>query len=197
MAIDFTQYPRRHVGVVSVDGYTAIVDQVSNALVTLDFEHHELHDGDHFFIEDVSDIAINNVLDIQWTTPNTTEWLHFNFVLNCEAETEWFIYEGVTIVLAGTTITPINNNRNSLHTSSSAIASIANTSVANANSDTTVAAATLLAHGIVGAGQDGGVIAREREIIMKQNTKYCMRAVATAAGYVNFYMGWYEHTNAN
>jgi len=197
MAIDFTQYPRRHVGIVSVDGITAIVDPVSEGLVTTSFEHHEIHEGDHYFIEDVSDIAINNVFDVQWTTPNTTEWAHFNFVLACENETEWFIYEGVNIILAGTALTPINNNRNSANTSSATLASIANTSVANANLDTAVAGATLLAHGIVGSGQDGGVIAREREIIMKQNTKYCLRAVATAAGYVNFFMGWYEHVDAN
>jgi len=170
-------------------------DAATNALLAVNYDHHEIHEGKHFFIEDVQDIAINNVLDIQWTTPNTTEWANFAFELNCEAETEWFIYEGVNIILAGTAMTAINNNRNSANTSNAVIKSIANTSVANANLDTAVAGATELAHGIVGAGQNGGIINRDDEIIFKQNTNYCLRAVANAAGYTNFRMSWYEHTN--
>jgi len=170
-------------------------DASTHGILAIDHNEHETHEGKHYFIEDVQDIAINNVLDIQWTTPNTTEWAHFTFELKCEAETEWFIYEGVNIILAGTAMTAINNNRNSANTSSATIASISNTSVANANLDTAVAGATELAHGIVGAGQVGGVTLRDREIILKQNTKYCLRAIANAAGYTNFYMGWYEHTD--
>lgn len=173
----------------------ATADASTNGLITIDYEHHEIHEGDHFFIEDVQDLAINAVFDVQWTTPNTAEWDHFTFELNCENETEWYIYEGATIALAGTTIPAINNNRNSANTTSATIAGISNTSVANANLDTAVAAATELAHGIVGSGQNGGLVVRGREIIMKQNTVYCLRAIANAAGYTNFYIGWYEHTD--
>ena len=172
-----------------------LLDDSTNALLTIDYEHHEIHEGDHYFIEDVSDLAINNVLDVQWTTPNTTQYAHFIFELNCESETEWYIYEGASIVLAGTALTPRNNNRNSTNTSNATVASIANTSVANANIDTPVAAATEIAHGIVGAGKDGGVIGRVNEIMLKSNTIYCFRAIANTAGYVNFLMSWYEHTD--
>jgi len=167
----------------------------TGAAKTITYEHHEIHRGSHYFIEDVEDLAINNVIDVQWTTPNTTQWAHFTFILNCEAETEWMIYEGATINTAGTSLTPVNNDRNSGNTSNATIASILNTSVANANADTAVAGATEIAHGIVGAGRDGGVIGRDREIILKQNTIYCFRAIANAAGYTNFLMEWYEHTN--
>jgi len=178
-----------------LDIFNAAIDRVSYAIKILEYEHAEIHGGSHFFIEDVADIAINNVFDVQWTTQNTTRWDHFTFELNCEAETEWYIYEGAKIETAGTAITPINNNRNSSNAAGATIASIANTSLENANLDTAVAAATELAHGIIGAGRNGGVVSRDREIILKQNTIYCMRAIANAAGYVNFYIGWYEHTN--
>ena len=171
------------------------VDIATMCLCSVDYEHHEIHGGSHYFVEDVADIPINNVFDVQWTTPNTTKWAHFTFELNCEAETEWYIYEGATIVTPGTAITPVNNNRNSSNTSAATIASIANADVADANADTATAAAAQLAHGIVGAGRNGGVIGRNREIMLKQNTTYCMRAVAKAAGYVNFLMTWYEHTD--
>lgn len=171
------------------------VDASTLAAMTIEYEHHEIHSGDHYFVEDVQDIAINAVYDLQWTTPNTTEWAHFDFELNCEAETEWYIYEGASIVNAGTAITPVNNNRNSAHTSTATIAGILNADLADANVDTPTGAATQIAHGIIGAGRNGGVITRDKEIILKQNTIYCMRAIANAAGYINFLISWYEHTN--
>ena len=71
------------------------------------------------------------------------------------------------------------------------------TNLAAANTDTDVTAATLIQSGISGAGKDGGEAARTSEVVMKQNTLYCLRATATAAGFVNFNMQWYEHTDKN
>ena len=173
------------------------IDSSTNTLQTITYEHHEIHSGSHFFVEDVVDLAINNVFDFQWTTADVTAWDHFTFMLNCEAETEWYIYEGATINVAGTTVNCINNNRNSATVCNATLASISNTSVANANADTAVAGATEIAHGIIGAGRDGGVISRDTEIVLKQNTVYCMRAIANAAGYTNFLVEWYQHADKN
>lgn len=171
------------------------IDSTTNTLQNISYGHHEIHSGSHYFIEDVADLSTNNVLDVQFTTTNTAKWAHFFFLLNCESETEWHIYEGATINTVGTSITAINNNRNSANTSSMTIAGILNTSVANANTDTPTAGALELAHGIIGDGKDGGIISRDKEIILKQNTIYCMRATVNSAGYINFLMEWYEHTN--
>ena len=95
----------------------------------------------------------------------------------------------------GTSVTPVNNNRNSANVSSNTVAVITNGSLVDANTDTAVAGATLLASGTIGAGKSGGDTERDREIILKQNTKYCLRAVAVAAGYISFHAQWYEHTN--
>ena len=171
------------------------LDSSSFATEVISYEHHEIHGGSHYFIGDVADLAINNVFDVQWTTPNTTQWAHFTFELGCENETEWYIYEGATINTAGTALTARNNDRNSANTSNATIASIENISVANANADTAVAGATQIIHGICGSGRSGGVDSRQKEIILKQNTIYCMRAIANAAGYINFMMEWYEHQN--
>jgi len=170
-------------------------DDASGAAIGVAFEHHEIHEGDHFFIQEVVDIPINNVFDMQWTTPNTTKWEHFTFKFDCESETEWWIYEGASISVAGSSITPRNNNRNSANASTAVVAQISNTSIANANADTPVAGATVIAHGISGAGKTAGVASRQSEIILKQNTIYCFRAVANTAGFVNFDVEWYEHTN--
>lgn len=69
-------------------------------------------------------------------------------------------------------------------------------SIAVANADTDVTTATILESGISGAGKAGGDTQREHEIILKQNALYCLRAIATASGYINFKMHWYEHVNS-
>jgi len=183
-------------GIDYVSGKSGI-DSSTETLQVIEYDHHEIHSGSHYTICDYADLAINSVFDMQWTTPNTTKWAHFTYNLSCEAETEWIIYEGATINVAGTTVTPINNNRNSANTSGMTIATISNTSLALANADTAVAGATLLERGIVGARRSGGITSRSGELVLKQNTIYCFRSIANAAGYVNFCVDFYEHTNKN
>ena len=100
------------------------VDSYTNTLQTLDFDHHKLHIGDHYFVDNYKDLAINNVLDLQITTPDTTKWSNFTFSIETEAETLWQVWEGVTINVAGTTEPVFNNNRNSPNTSGLVIANI-------------------------------------------------------------------------
>lgn len=182
---------------IEYDANNEGIDASTQALIMVDYEHHEIHGGSHYFIKDVVDLALNNVIDIQFTTPDVTKWNHLTFSITCESETEWFIYEGASIVAAGTTLPAINNNRNSLNTTQNTVDLQDNTSLANANADTDVSGATELAHGIVGSGKDGGTNGRSEEIITKQNTIYCFRAIANSAGFVDVSLEWYEHTNKN
>lgn len=61
--------------------------------------------------------------------------------------------------------------------------------------DVDVSGATLLSTGVSGAGRNSGEESREMELILKQNEDYVFRATANAAGYVNFRLNWYEHTD--
>jgi hypothetical protein len=171
------------------------LDRATNSIQIIDYSHHEIHAGSHFLIADVVDLAINNVYDMVFVTPNTTKWIHFTFKLDAESETEWFIYEGAVETVPGAAVTPYNNNRNSATASVATVRAQTNTSLVNANADTNVTAAIALEHGIMGAGKSGGNESRDNEIILKQNTKYCFRAIATAAGYLDFIAQWYEHTD--
>jgi len=170
-------------------------DGPTNALRTIDYAHHEEHSGSAYFISDVVDLALNNVLDIIIVTPDTLKWAHMLAGLFTESETEWWTYEGGTINNAGTAITAYNHNRNSTNTSGLTISYHTNTSLSNANIDTTVPASHL-EHGIVGSGRGtGGGDRNDSELILKQNTTYVFRAIANAAGYMNWRFNWYEHTN--
>lgn len=175
----------------------ARVDLVTSSLQVVDYEHHEIHSGSHYFVVGYQDLATNNVLDFTWQMPDTTKWIHWVWSIEVESETNWLVYEtAVATNPLANTATPRNNNRNSGNTSGTTMKYELQANLAAANADTDVTTATLLESGIVGAGKKSlGNTARGNEIILKQNTLYCMRAIATAAGYVNFNMEWYEHTN--
>jgi len=172
------------------------VDASTSSIQTVTYEHHEIHSGSHYFVRGYQDLAINNVLDFTWLMPNTTTWCHWTWHIETESETNWLVYEGVTATnpLANA-VTPLNSNRNSTNTSGTTMKYEKQANLAAANADTNVGAATLLSSGISGAGKTAGRAERANEMIMKQNTLYCLRAIATAAGYINFTMEWYEHAN--
>lgn len=169
-------------------------DPHSGAITTIDEEHHKIHAGMHFYVDEVMDVAINGVLDLQWTMPDSTWLPHFTFEISPNMEVEWFVYEGAVATVAGTALTMFNNDRNNTTNPTRTVMKYhVNTSLANANADTDVTGATAIAHGKVGDGRTAGINVRTRELMLKRDTIYCLRGVAAAAGYINFKLEWYEH----
>ena len=164
-----------------------------SALIGMDIVRSSIHDGTCYGVIDVVDLAINNVRDLQITTPDDTDWAHATFQISTESETEWYLYRDVTIILPGTAVTPRNANHNSTNETGIAFKHIDNISVANANADTAVGAATEIYHGICGAGKDAGIHSLGHEIVLEQNTIYCLRLIANTAGFVNYHVDWCEH----
>ena len=79
-------------------------DQYVNAFTTIETAHHTIHNGKHYFVSGVYDLPINNVIDIQFTTPNLDIYTHLLFKFDNESELEWYLYEGVTIESLGFSI---------------------------------------------------------------------------------------------
>lgn len=172
----------------------AAMDKSTHALENISYAHHEIHGGSSYVIADVVDLSVGDYFDIQITTPNNATWAHFDFRLESESETEWYVYEDVAISLAGTSKTPRNRNRNSANSSGLTIAVQSNPALSDANADTDVTAATELVHGIIRTGNNTkGFDDHDHEIILKQNEDYSIRVIATAAGYVDYHLDWYEH----
>ena len=177
-------------------GIPASVDDSTESLQIIDYEHHEIHSGSHYFVDGYQDLSINQVMDFTWQMPDTLKWIHWTWNLAVESETLYQIYElAVATNPLANTVTPFNNNRNSTNTSGTIMKFEVQTNLAAANADTSVATATLLASGIIGAGKNGGFNSRSRELVMKQGALYLLRSTANAAGYQNFVMDWYEHTD--
>ena len=177
------------------DTYEVIrLDGSSHAVKTIEYEHAEIHSGSSYGYTGYKDQTVNHVWDIQITTADNDKVPHLVFEFNVETETLWHFYENVNIILGGTGITPVNRDRGSSNTSLVTVAYITNTSLGNANADTAVAGATTLSEGITGVGKkEGGEGGARHEWLLKKNEDYCLRFIASSAGYVNYHLDWYEH----
>ena len=187
--MSFTPYGNILGGVYLVDGKSANVvgvDSSTQTIQTIDYAHHEIHDGSYFKASATSDLSINNTLDFLLVTPNTTKWGHFFFTVENESEADMKVYEANVLTSNGTAVSAINKNRNSATTAS--ITAFLYPSIGSTGSQ------IYTWHS--GSGRGGGGSDRnDDEWILKQNSNYLMRITATAAGWVAIRAAWYEHTS--
>lgn len=174
------------------------VDKSTHAVTTISYPHHEIHGGSGYDYTEIFELSNNEVLDIQITTPAGSKYAHLIFDYLTEKEAEFWLWENVAIALAGSSVTPRNHRRASADNSILTVKYIENTSLANANTDTATAGATLLAHTVSGEGgkkgTGGGGDSRE-EWILAPSEDYCLRWEVKADGYVAFHIDWYEHSD--
>lgn len=172
------------------------LDKITKAAITIDQAHHEIHDGNHFYIEGHAtlgnDPGVDDILRVKLVTPNTTKWAHFQWAISSTGILTATLHEDASGgMTGGSGVTPLNNNRNS------GIAS-----VLTITSDVTAAdtAGTLISNAKWGAAgfkeNIGGGASRDDEIILKQNAIYLRTFTSgAAANIVQFKASWYEHTN--
>ena len=176
------------------DGATRLLrlDEATNTLQTMSYEHHEIHSGDHYFIGGYTELQDTDTATFFVITPNSTKWAHMLFSLEADALITYGMYETATYAGGGSTLSLINNDRNSDNTSGLTILSAGTASVAGTLIDSfQTGAATVASKPLT-----GGRGTRNNEMILKQNTTY--RAVITSGADDNtlsYYASWYEHTN--
>ncbi len=171
-------------------------DGITNALCVIDSTHHEIHAGCSYVVKGFTDLATNAVIDAQITTPDSTKISHLFAHFTTETEYQYYIYEGASIVTPGMAQTPRNRNRNYPDNSTVVVSTIENDTVVLADVDTPTVGAESIFPGITGAGKKaGGEERAEEEFVLKRNTIYCFRLVCISAGWADFEINWYEHTN--
>ena len=74
---------------VNANGNALGVDTATRSLQVMDYAHHEVHAGSHYYVQSYADIAQNHVLQFTFQTPDTNRWTHFSFSIATEAETLW------------------------------------------------------------------------------------------------------------
>jgi len=169
----------------------ARMDASTHTVQTIEYEHHEIHAGSHYFICGFETLADNAETNFAITTPNSEKETHMTFDIGGSSQTEILIYED-SAVTNGDPATPINNNRNSDNDSGLVIVK-----------DPTVGTQGSLIYSS-SSGKAGtnpsradlsGLVARDREIILKNNATTIFRIISRDGDNVVSYCGeWYEHT---
>ena len=179
------------------------IDSTTHAITTIGYPHHEAHAGKRFYVQySVPSLGAmttpNDMITLDFTTPNTTKWSHFTFL--CKGSSGWRVrvIEAPTGGAASPTgqLSILNHNRNSANTSVITDGSTAG----QVNYDSTLATGgtTLwddyIEGSTTGASGDGASANRD-ELILKQNTKYQVSLYGTDTEAGSIYIDWYEHTN--
>ncbi len=166
------------------------LDGVTEAAVTIDTPHHEIHEARHFLCADVQNI---NTTTVKWmvTTPNSTRHSHMVFDIHCTGEQS-------VVITAGADRTGTNLltciNRNQVGTPNAA-GTVIHRAVSGGNTDG-VTPIDKLRIGITGQGSktiEGGATHTTGEFILNPNTKYIVAVETFADVYVTFHPGWYEY----
>jgi len=170
------------------------IDAVTEVLETIDYAHHEIHSGSHYYIQGYIELNDTDTFYMKLVTPDTPTWSHFIFDVKstgiCSTTLDEEATGGMT---GGASITPINNNRNSVNTSGMILTG----GVTVCTSYTTRLEDDKW--GADGFKQTiGGGSSRTDELILKQGTVYCRGFVSGANNnIIQFKASWYEHESRN
>ena len=176
---------------VSETGDVVEADSMTGAGVAIEYEHHKIHGGSHYFIVGTTELGNAASIDFQLTTPDTDKWIHMSFNIEGTQQTTIEIFESATVA-AGTPITAYNNNRNSTNTTD---LTVLQQGGAITNSGTSIYAQTVGVAGNVNRAKQG-IAEREREIILKQGRTYRFNILSGGAANQVAYSGeWYEHVS--
>ncbi len=169
-----------------------VVDTATGALEVIDYAHHEVHSGSHYFIEGFTTLGEAETLYVKLVTPDTGKWAHLTWEISSNGILEAYLYEGVSGGMAGGSgVTPINNNRNSTKTSG---LTVTNGVAVASDLGTTISQTKMGGTGF--KTNIGGSTIRTNEIILKQNTTYLRKFLSGSAdNIVSFRASWYEHQN--
>jgi hypothetical protein len=174
--------------------YNPIVDQNTLASVDIDYNHHEIHEGDHFYYSNY--ITLANVAVGNYVLEVGEKAVHFVFAVSSDiAGFTVETYEGITASADGTVIEIFNNNRTLAE-------DMPSSSVLRYNPVTigSITGLKKLRNAKVGVGgtpssRVAGSLQRSDEVILKKNTKYLLRItnLSTSNNDINIGMSWYEH----
>ena len=174
--------------VVDDDGDIITIDENTRVIVTIEYEHYQIHAGNTFTVLEVTDLGNGAVRDILVVSPDTTRWAHLVWEIEHELEALIQFYMDTTYSDNGTAISSFNRNGNS--------STIATTLVYHTPTITDVG--TLIGAIQQGSGKKAGGSDRlANEFILKKNTSYLVRITNSTANNNLIFMklNWYEHVN--
>jgi hypothetical protein len=180
------------------------IDDVTGAVLGVDYAHHEAHEGRKYFIDGYQFLTDSgDSLIFLFNVNDVTRWPHLIFSLNMNGAASIKFYEGaadgeeVPLDTLTNILTPVNNNRNSSNTSVHDVSwgQTLNAFVVTDSIGTLLYAdSTDTGGGNANSPNPYHSSGREDEIILKQNTSYLWVIVAKENDVlVRFKSSWYEH----
>ena len=169
-------------------------DDSTNATTVIDYPHHEIHSGNHYYMEGYTTLASEGILRVKLVTPDSPKWAHFTWSISSSGILTTTFHEGANGGMSGGAVmTPLNSNRNSTNTSGLVITS----AVTGATSP-----GTRISNAKWGANDkfsvSGGGDARQGEVVLKQNTTHLRTFTSGSAdNIIQFRASWYEHEDVS
>lgn len=157
----------------------------TGAVIGIDIGHHEIHEGNHFYHKGFKSLG-NGASYILLFKTGTNKGAHLNFHITSPKETTLSILEAVSVTLDGTSLSVLNNDRNS-----------SNISEMTLFHTPTVSGGSEIFPASVGAGLPlggGGNIRNECELLLKQTTNYKVTLTNSGAttAIIDYLFCWYE-----
>jgi len=192
--------------IVDKYGHAISVDEMTRAVININYSHHEIHEGSSFTVTRHLESAADNAsIWVAFKTPAGEKVAHMFPQFNTLAAAHLKIIENANWTASTGTLVPIiNRNRNStkesileenktirsFNANNNVIASVTGLSA------TAVDAVILPQHYVFSVKQAGGGERRStEEYILKANTQYAFVVVADAgSNALGLDLNWYEHT---
>lgn len=169
-------------------GIPVEVDNVTHSLQTVDYEHHEIHEGNHFRYCDYELSKSNgSTLEFVFVTADTDKLVHLTFYVYSSGGATLELYAGASGINGGTVITPRNSRADS--TTVSGVVIIKDPASISSDGFRTDGY-------LAGAGRKSGFVSRSNEIILARNATYLVRITSLAnSNNISWCAEWYEHTD--
>ena len=172
---------------------TVAIDRSTHAQTTIDYEHHEVHAGSHYYMFLSAILASGDTQSFGLVTPDTTRRMHMMFHISSADLITYTVTEGG--VLAGGAAATIFNSRREYQVSkpSTCVGTVGKTGA----NPITMAGGTIIWQEYLSVGlKQGGVTIRAEEVILKPNTQYLFQVLSGANGNNESHrLTWYEHTD--
>lgn len=172
-------------------------DVISNLPVVVDYDHHQLHEGETFRWSYANLVGLNSgsAEYFVFTVPNITIPAgnsavglcpHFRFEFVADSYSQVLLYEGPTVTAAtGSARTPVSMERNGTYTPKLTILELPTVTVDG----------TMLWQGVIFTSKTsaGGTTSSANEFVLKNNTKYAVKVASLTNGlkYLVRFV-WYE-----
>ena len=149
------------------------LDPGSKCLRIIDFAHHKLHEGEHYFFEEGFTLGVDGVREYLITVPDSEMQPHLSIRVQFGLAGETAFFEG-TSKTGGTALTPRNRKRVAGDNAATTL-----TLTPGGTGDGTELFST--AHGSTGGcpNSSGGQNRGESEIMLAPNTAYLFRVTST------------------